>query len=149
VGANEQQTTDFCRRSERALAYVVLHIERSQLYLVTDCEEPKDARDRSVAHFDRQTSANKLFLKKKFYRIQMKDGTKLNDHFKTIKELVDQLAAIGVTIDEENQVMALLGSLPESFDTIVTALETQEELTLTNCCTASVNQCGAEEAPSS
>ena len=27
--------------------------------------------------------------------------------------------------------MTLLGSLPESFDTIVTALETQEELTLT------------------
>ncbi|ELU09815.1 hypothetical protein CAPTEDRAFT_211739, partial [Capitella teleta] len=82
VGANEEQTTDFCRRSERALAYVVLHIERSQLYL-------------------------------------------------TIKKIVDQLAAIGVTIDEEDQVMTLLGSLPESFDTIVTALETQEIMTPT------------------
>ena len=130
-GANEQQRTDFIRRSERALACIVLHIHKSQLYLITDCEEPGEAWRRLSAQYDRQTNANKLFLKKKFYRLEMKEGMTMNEHFKVMKELVDQLTAIGVTIEEEDQTMTLLGSLPKSFDAIVTALETQEELTLT------------------
>jgi hypothetical protein len=128
--ANEQTTSDYQRRCERALACIVLHMERCQLYLITDCEEPKEAWDRLKAHFDRQTTANKIYLKKKFYHLQMKEGSKLDDHFKIMKELVDQLAAIEMNIDEEDQVMTLLGSLPKKYEGIVTALETQDELNL-------------------
>jgi len=42
-----------------------------------------------------------------------------------MKELVDKLASIGSTIAEEDQVVSLLGSLPSSFSTLVTALEVQ------------------------
>jgi hypothetical protein len=53
----------------------------------------------------------------------MQEGEKLNDHFKSMKELTDKLAAIGSRITEEDQVVTLLGSLPVTYSTIVTALE--------------------------
>ena len=42
---------------------------------------------------------------------------------KHIKEITDRLAAIGAPISEEDQVVTLLGSLPPSYSTLVTALE--------------------------
>lgn len=42
-----------------------------------------------------------------------------------MKELTDQLSAIGAVIEEEDQIVTLLGSLPPSYATIVLALETK------------------------
>ena len=44
-------------------------------------------------------------------------------YIKTMKELTDRLAAINAPITEEDQVVTLLGSLPSSYSTLVTALE--------------------------
>ena len=75
--------------------------------------------------------ANKLFLKKKYFRTEMKDGTSMEAHLKHTKEITDNLAAIGSPINEEDQVVTLLGSLPQSFSTIVTALEARaDDITL-------------------
>ena len=53
----------------------------------------------------------------------MKEGASIEEHLKHMKELVDRLAAIGAPISEEDQVVTLLGSLPRSYSTLVTALE--------------------------
>ena len=53
----------------------------------------------------------------------MKEGTLIEAHLKYMKELTDKLAAIGGAISEEDQVVTLLGSLPQSYFTLVTALE--------------------------
>ena len=52
-------------------------------------------------------------------------------HLKEMKELTDKLASIGAAISEEDQVVTLLGSLPPSYSTIVTALEARaDDITL-------------------
>ena len=73
--------------------------------------------------FEREKLANKLFLKKQYFCTEMKEGTSIGAHLKHMKELTDKLAAIGAPIDEEDQVVTLLGSLPQSYSTLVTALE--------------------------
>jgi len=40
-----------------------------------------------------------------------------------MKDLIDKLATICALIDEEDQVVTVLGSLPQSYSTLVTALE--------------------------
>ena len=117
--------TEFQKRSQKAFSTLVLAIGTSQLYLVTSCETPKDAWDALRSHFERNTLAKKLFLKKRFFRIEMKERSTIETHLKQMKELSDQLAAIGAPVTEEDQVVTLLGSLPKSFTTLVTALEAQ------------------------
>ncbi len=95
-------------------------ISTAQLYLVTSCESPKDVWDTLRSHFERDTLANKLFLKKKYFRKEMKASTSVEVHLKEMKELTDKLAA---AICEEDQVVTLLGSLPSSYSVIVTALQ--------------------------
>ena len=55
----------------------------------------------------------------------MKEGTSVDKHLKHMKDITDKLVAIGVPISEEDQVVTLLGSLPRSFATLVTAIETR------------------------
>ena len=48
-----------------------------------------------------------------------------------MKELTDKLASVGVPISEEDQVVTLLGSLPQKYATLVTPLEARvDDLTL-------------------
>ena len=115
--------SDFEKKTQKAFSTLVLAIGTSQLYLVTSCETPKDAWDALRSHFERNTLANKLFLKKRFFRMEMKEGATIESHLKEMKELSDQLSAIDAPITEEDQVVTLLGSLPKSFSTLVTALE--------------------------
>ena len=97
-------------------------VSPSQLYLITCCHSPKKAWDALKSHFERDTLANKLLLKKKYFRMEMKETTSVEKHLKEMKELTDQLAAVGAPI-EEDQVVTLLGSMPKKFSTLVTALE--------------------------
>lgn len=118
---------EFENRSEKAFSTIILSINSSQLYLVTSCETPKDAWNSLRSHHERETLANKLFLKKRYFRAEMHDGASLNLHLKNMKEITEKLAAIGSPIAEEDQVVTLLGSLPKSYSTIVTALEARVE----------------------
>ena len=58
-----------------------------------------------------------------------------------MKEITNKLAAIKAPVSEEDQVVTLLGSLPESYDTLVTALEAHgDRLTLTYVTNALLNE---------
>ena len=134
--------SDFEKKAQKAFSTLALAIGTSQLYLVTSCETPKDAWDALRSHFERNTLANKLFLKKRFFRMEMKEGATIESHLKEMKELSDQLSAIDAPITEEDQVVTLLGSLPKSFSTLVTALEARvdEGVTLKYVQQALVNE---------
>ena len=128
--ASAQQRADFRKASQKAFSTIVMAISTSQLYLVTSLEEPKNAWDALRDHYERNTLANKLMLKKQYFRTEMKEGTSIEAHMKYMKELTDKLAAIGAPISEEDKVVTLLGSLPKSCSALVTALEARERVSL-------------------
>ena len=49
-------------------------IDASQLYLITSAEEPTSAWNALRSHFERDTLANKLMLKKQYFRMEMREG---------------------------------------------------------------------------
>ena len=58
-------------------------------------------------------------------------GVSIQEHLKHMKELTDQIAAVGAAISEEDQVVTRLGSLPASYNTLFTAIEARiDDLTL-------------------
>ncbi|GJX67378.1 hypothetical protein Tco_0303105 [Tanacetum coccineum] len=75
--------------------------------------------------------ANKLYLKKKLFTFYMDSGKKLSEHVDEFNKLIGDLANIGVDIDDEDQALMLLTSLPSSYDNFVeTLLYGRESLTL-------------------
>ena len=128
--ASAQQQADFKKTSQKAFSTMVMSVSSSQLYLITSYEEPRRAWTALKNHFERDTLVNKLILKKQYFRMEMAEGTSMEAHIKTMKELTDRLAAINAPIAEEDQVVTLLGSLPPSYSALVTALEARDAVTL-------------------
>nr|GEW88640.1 retrovirus-related Pol polyprotein from transposon TNT 1-94 [Tanacetum cinerariifolium] len=66
--------------------------------------------------------ANKLYLKKKVFTFYMHAGKKLSEHIYEFNKLIGDLAKIDIDIDDKDQALMLLTSLPPSYDNFVETL---------------------------
>ena len=116
-------------RRDRALAMIVLSVDPTLLYLLgPDPQNPAVVWKKLADQFQKKTWANKLALQRKLYNLKLKDGQSMQKHVKMLIEIFDELSIIGDPLDEENQVVHLLASLAESYDMLVTALESSPEV---------------------
>ena len=72
--------------------------------------------------------ANKLSVRRKLDNLRLQDEDSVKDHVKSMTEIFKELAVIGAPIEEEDKVVALLASLPDKFNMLVTALEANSEV---------------------
>ena len=115
-------------RRNRALAIIVLSVDTSLLYLLGDPEDPVIVWNKLADQFQKKTWANKLSLRRRLNNLQLKEGNSISSHIKTMTEIFHDLAVIGAPMDEEDQVVTLLASLPDCFNTLVTALEANDNV---------------------
>lgn len=126
--AEADKYAKFVARRDRALAIVVLSIEPSLLYLIGDPEDPAIVWQKLADQFQKKTWANKLELRRKLYSLRLKGGSSVQEHIKSMTEIFDALSVIGDPVSEEDRVVQLLASLPESYSMLVTALEANAEV---------------------
>ena len=60
--------------------------------------------------------------------MRLAEGSLVQNHIKFMTEVCDELSVIGETISEEDCVVYLLASFPESYNVLVTALEASAEV---------------------
>ena len=71
----------------------------------------------------------------------MKESDSLDGHLRKLKVITDQLAAIKAPVPEDEHIVALLLSLPRSYNTLVTALTAKgDELNLSQLHQALLNE---------
>ena len=58
----------------------------------------------------------------------VKRGQSVQEHVKALTEIFNELTVIGDNIDDEDRVIYLLASLPDSYEMLVTALEANTEV---------------------
>ena len=115
-------------RKNRALGSIVLAVKPRLLYLLGDPTDAKEVWDILQETFQSKSWANRLRLKKKLYSTKLLPGEDMQNHLKTFIEIFDELAIIGDALPKEDKVICLLASLPETYSTLVTALEATEEI---------------------
>ena len=118
----------YSSKRDRALATIVLNVDTSLLYLIGDPVDPVNVWTKLEAQFQRKSWANKLSLRRKLYGIKLKVNESVQAHIKSMVEIFDALSVIGDHVEEEDRVVHILASLPESFEMLVTALEANSEV---------------------
>ena len=79
-----------------------------------------------AGQFEKKMWATRFDLRHKLHSLQLKDGQSAQAHIKVMTELFDSLAVAGEDVSEEDSVVYLLASMPESYNILVTALEANE-----------------------
>ena len=126
---NQGEQAKYLLRRDRALATIVLSVDATLLYLLgPDPEHPPVVWKKLADQFQKKKWTNKLALRRELYNLKLKDGQSLQKHVKMLTKIFDELSYIGDPLDQENEVVHLLASLPESYDMLVTALETSPEV---------------------
>ena len=123
---NAAEQSKFAARRDRALANIVLSVDTSLLYLIKDPTDPVVVWGKLASQFEKKTWVTRLDLCRKLHSLQLKDGESAQTHIKVMTELYDSFSVAGETVSEEDRVVYLLASLPESYNVLVTALEANE-----------------------
>ena len=118
----------FITRRDRALATIVLSVDPLLLYIVSDPTEPVTIWQKLSTQFQRKTWAKKLALRRHLHSMQLKEGQSIKEHIKVMIEIFNELAVIGDNITDENRVIYLLATLPESYEMLVTALKVNTQV---------------------
>ena len=126
--ASAEQRAKFTVRRDKALATIVLAIEPKLLYLLGNPEDPAVVWKKLSDQFQKKTWANKLELRRKLFSLRLSDGVSVQEHLKAMTEILDELSVIDEPVNEEDRVVHLLASLPESYNVLVTALEANAEV---------------------
>ena len=98
------------------------------LYLVVDPDDPVAVWKKLSDQFQKKTWANKLQLRKRLYSLRLREGESVQEHIRRLTEILDELAAIGCPVEEEDRVVHLLASPPDSYSMLVTALKANSEV---------------------
>ena len=67
--------------------------------------------------------ANKLEMRRKLHSLRLTEGNSVQDHIRQMTEIFNSLSVMKAPLSEEDRVIYLLASLPESFGVLVTTLE--------------------------
>ena len=116
---------EFKKMNQKALTAIVLSISPTLIPLVQLCQTPEEAWKALQEQFEKSTLMAKLHLRKKYFRLEMSEGTSAERHMREMREITDCLSAMGSSISEDDQVMTLLASLPSSYGSLVTTLGAQ------------------------
>ncbi|KAH9070516.1 hypothetical protein Ae201684P_002873 [Aphanomyces euteiches] len=117
----------YTKWQKKAFAIVCLSLEDSPLSMRRSCKTAKEAWKRLGDHYEKQILANKLYLRKKFFSCAMVEGSDMLKHINEMKTLSEQLEAVGAPVSEEGLVITLLSSLPESYEVLITVLESRSD----------------------
>ena len=124
---NAKAVKAYDRRAKKALASICLNLTDSQLLHVRSSTTAKEAWNKLTELYEAKGLANRLFLRRKFFTIQMADGENMVGHINKVKTMAEQLEAIGAPVKEDDIVMTLLSSLPQSYSNLIIALETRSD----------------------
>ena len=72
--------------------------------------------------YERKTTQNKAFIARKLMNLMLKEGKSIVEHLSEFQDLVNQMVIMKLVIDDELQVLLLLSSLPDSWETLVVSL---------------------------
>jgi hypothetical protein len=106
----------------------VLNLKDSQLVHVSSASSAIEVWERLQDYlYEAKGLANRLFLRRKLFTCQMIEGDTMIAHINKVKAMGEQLEAIGAGVSDDDLVMTLLSSLPESYGGLIVALESRAD----------------------
>ncbi len=116
---------------QKAQSTISLSVDDSQIVHICKCDTAHEMWSELRKVHERVNLCNKLYLMRKLYQSKLKDGQDMQDYIRSVLEIVERLHGIGEDIDDFHVAALLLSGLPDSYETLVTALDARQDDELT------------------
>lgn len=116
------------KADEKAHSTIALNVEDDQIQYIRQCKQARDAWKALKDTHEKDTANNRVFLLRKIMNLRIEDGGNVEAHVIQMNELFQRMLAMGGEITQDLIFSAtLLGSLPENYDNLITALEARDQ----------------------
>ena len=130
--ATLKAVTEWAKKDESAQVLIGLTVEDSQLRFIKDKKTAHEQWMALKSYHQKNTTSNKVHILKRIIRTTLEEGVDMEAHIATLSDYFDKLNALGVNMTDDVIACVYLSSLPESYDTLTTALESRPETDLTS-----------------
>src|SRR3569623_589670 len=113
--------------ARKVLYWLSISVQDSMIGHIQDANTPKEAWSSLVTLYETNTKARKLQLKNELHTVEKK-STSVNDYTLKIKGICDQLASIGVSVDDDDKVEVCLRGLGPAYKQFKTSIQTRENI---------------------
>lgn len=100
----------------RAASAIRLCLAKNVLANVHGISSAKGLWEKLEELYQTKGVSNRVYLKEQFHTLRMNEGSSISDHLSVLNGIVAELESIGVKIDEEDQALRLIWSLPRSYE---------------------------------
>lgn len=129
--ANDREYRKCLKEEKKCKSILIKHIDDDQLEHVKDKETAKEIFDTLQAIFERKSISGQIMLRRELINMKYNENNDMNKYLLEFERVVRELKSFGAKPEEMDLVCQLLVTLPNSFDPLVTALETLNPITLT------------------
>lgn len=127
-GADEKAVLLWKAKDDKAKATIILSITPMQISHIKNCKSANEAWKCLQEVHRPKGPVRKVTLFKQLLGIRMNDGECVQQYVCKFTAVAEKLAEIGVCLQDDLFVIMLLASLPKSFESLVVALESRDEL---------------------
>ncbi|KAJ0834198.1 putative RNA-directed DNA polymerase [Helianthus annuus] len=100
----------------RAASAIRLCLAKNVLANVHGISTAKDLWEKLEQLYQGKGISNRLYLKEQFHTLRMDGDTKFSDHLSVLNNIVSELEAIGVKVEDEDKALRLILSLTSSYE---------------------------------
>ena len=111
------------KKDKKTQAIIGLHLSDKYLEQVSHAETAKEMWNMICDIFEKHTLLNKLAARRRFYTATMTEGESVLSFSARVRQLAASLKSMGVTVDDKEMAMGFLCGLPETFDSLISALD--------------------------
>lgn len=120
-------TPEWNNKNEEALGTIALGCEKSQYPTIRQCKYAKQAWDELRKKHEERTIVSKVILLKAVFSKKLIEGGNPHDFAVELEELFQQMDDNAMVLPDLQKAVIFLASLPDSYDTLVTSLESRDE----------------------
>ncbi|XP_061476549.1 putative zinc finger protein 66 isoform X1 [Rhineura floridana] len=114
---------EWIRAAEKAKALIILALENEQLIHVRGLNTAKEVWNALKTVHVRKTAGSKVLLAKTLYQTRYKEGESMQRHLQNLQRLFAELQEMNMQHTQEQMAYITLSTLNDSWDGIISALE--------------------------
>ena len=123
---SQQELAEYNLKNDKAYSEIALYIVPDLQIHVSSFHTAKEAWDNLKQNFEFVSVTQIVRLTRRFYSAKMEEGGDLMKHITEMTSLAEQLREMKEDISSKKFAVAVLGSLPESYDNFITSMGSQD-----------------------
>lgn len=120
--APEADRSAWAKKDRVALSAIRLRVTDTVLVYIAECQTAKEAWDTLTEIYQKKGAMGTVLARRKLFRTECAEGTDIEEHIRTMRQYQQELAALGSKVEDSDFAMTLLTSLPESWNSFISAL---------------------------